>query len=335
MEMGNEGTMVKEAVQYVKNEYDEVNSKIETINEKIHSANIELATIDKKIKSLNDYTDRTGDIFNSYKNSNNNIIEKSLGDAVDNINNKIKELNEQKEELDKKKEKLKNVLMSDDINKNNDYSQNNTLEMQELDRQRIARDIHDTVVQNMTALIRKQEFISRLMDKDMNRAKLEISSSINMMKDNIEELRNIIFDLRPMALDDLGFKAAFFNLCERLKENEPIIFYTEYDGKDDINSVIGINCLRIIRELCINSIKHSECSEINIKVNVTDSMITIKQSDNGIGYDFDKVSNLLGENNKTNKSFGIGIIKERVELMNGKIDYCKDNGSNYVITIPL
>ena len=98
--------------------------------------------------------------------------------------------------------------------------------MQELDRQRIARDIHDTVVQNMTALIRKQEFISRLMDKDMNRAKLELSSSINMMKDNIEELRNIIFDLRPMALDDLGFKAAFFNLCERLKENETIIFYT-------------------------------------------------------------------------------------------------------------
>ena len=186
MEMENEGTMVKEAVQYVKNEYDEVNSKIETINEKIHSANIELETIDKKIKSLNDYTDRTGDIFNSYKNSNNNIIEKSLGDAVDNINNKIKELNEQKEELDKKREKLKNVLMYDNINKNNDYSQNNTLEMQELDRQRIARDIHDTVVQNMTALIRKQEFISRLMDKDMNRAKLEISSSINMMKDNIE-----------------------------------------------------------------------------------------------------------------------------------------------------
>ena len=93
--------------------------------------------------------------------------------------------------------------------------------------------------------------------------------------------------------------------------------------------------LRIIRELCINSIKHSECSEINVKVNVSDSMITIKQSDNGIGYDFDKIYNLLGENNKTNKSFGIGIIKERIELMNGKINYCKDNGSNYVITIPL
>ena len=75
--------------------------------------------------------------------------------------------------------------------------------MQEADRQRIARDIHDTVVQGLTALIHKNEFVGKIFETDKQRAQLELKKNNNVIRDSINELRNIIFDLRPMSLEDL------------------------------------------------------------------------------------------------------------------------------------
>ena len=89
----------------------------------------------------------------------------------------------------------------------------------EEDRQRISRDIHDTVVQNLTALIHKEEFISQIMSRDINRAQIEINNAKALIKDSIKDLRDIIYQLRPMELDDLGFNEALLNLVDKLDNN--------------------------------------------------------------------------------------------------------------------
>lgn len=80
------------------------------------------------------------------------------------------------------------------------------VDAQEKERQRIARDLHDTSLQNLTHLIHKIELTSLYMDKDSVKAKLELATVEKGIRKVIEDIRNSIFDLRPMLVDDLGLK---------------------------------------------------------------------------------------------------------------------------------
>lgn len=85
----------------------------------------------------------------------------------------------------------------------------NELSNQEKDRRRIAMDIHDTVVQDLAAIIFKNEFILHIMQSDIERARIEIKNNSDMLNNCISELRNIIFNLRPLPLENSNFKDSF------------------------------------------------------------------------------------------------------------------------------
>ena len=101
--------------------------------------------------------------------------------------------------------------------------ENNNLtifKVQEEERQRIARDLHDTSLQNLTHLIHKIELSSLYIDKDPIQAKLELSIVEKSLRKTIEEIRNIIYDLRPMSFDDLGLKNALLQLLSCINEDQ-------------------------------------------------------------------------------------------------------------------
>ena len=79
------------------------------------------------------------------------------------------------------------------------------LETLENERQRIARELHDSTVQNLTSMVHKIELCIKLLDMDPIRCKLELSSMGKVFRDIIEDTRNMIYDLRPMSFDDIGF----------------------------------------------------------------------------------------------------------------------------------
>lgn len=80
------------------------------------------------------------------------------------------------------------------------------LDIQEKERHRIARDLHDTTLQNLSHLVHNIELSSLYIDKDPIRARLELEVVNKKLKSVIQEMRNIIFDLRPMTFDDFGIK---------------------------------------------------------------------------------------------------------------------------------
>ena len=90
------------------------------------------------------------------------------------------------------------------------------LTIQEDERKRIARDLHDTSLQNLAHLIHKIELSSMYIDVDPNQAKLELASVNKKLREIIDEIRSILFDLRPMTFDDLGLKAALERLLMNL-----------------------------------------------------------------------------------------------------------------------
>lgn len=139
------------------------------------------------------------------------------------------------------------------------------LDIQEKERHRIARDLHDTTLQNLSHLVHNIELSSLYIDKDPIRAKLELEVVNKKLKSVIQEMRNIIFDLRPMTFDDFGIKESFERLVDKLKETSKISIDYNIDNINCNNSLILMTIFRIVEECLNNAIKHSGGSKIFLK----------------------------------------------------------------------
>lgn len=206
------------------------------------------------------------------------------------------------------------------------------LDIQEKERQRIARDLHDTSLQNLTHLIHKIELSSMYIDSDPLKAKLELATINKNLKSVIQEIRNTIFDLRPMTFDDLGLKESFDRLADRLRADSNFDVYYNIEEINCNNSLILMTIFRIIEECTNNAIKHSEGSVVFFELKkMTDDSCIIIISDNGKGFGYEKV---LSEKDR---HFGLCILKERVELLSGimDIDSKPEKGTTIKIVIPL
>lgn len=201
------------------------------------------------------------------------------------------------------------------------------LKMQEDDRQRIAAELHDSVLQNLSLLLHNFELSEKFIDIDPVRAKLEIASNRKIIKSAIDEMRNTIFDLRPMQFDDFGFKKSMENFLETIQMRTSIDIQYSIDDIDNLDNTLLLTVFRIIQELVNNAIKHSKASYINSIVSYENKSIRIEVTDDGIGFDPLSI-------NKENH-FGLKILNDRINLINGEINYPSvQKGFKAVIIIP-
>mgnify|MGYP003293669256 CR=1 FL=1 len=191
------------------------------------------------------------------------------------------------------------------------------LETQENERQRIARELHDSTVQNLTSLVHKTEICSKIMDVDPIRCKLELSSMNKILRDVIDDTRNMIYDLRPMSFDDIGFDVTVERFLDKIKLISGTNISFNIDGNTyPIKSVIGITLLRVIQEACNNAIKHSDASNIQVTLIYHPSLFTVEIKDNGKGFFVDSNHNVSREDNS---GFGLSMMRERIFLLSGEL----------------
>lgn len=192
---------------------------------------------------------------------------------------------------------------------NNENCYYDIFEIQEKERQRIARELHDSTVQNLTHLVHAMELTSLYMDKDLIQAKLELQSCQENLKKCIDDIRNIIFNLRPMSFDDFGFVRCLTDYIQNLKISYPsICFEYEIDETAIHLSEQGqLILFRIIQEAIQNAIKHSHTDRIELHIEKTHlQSCVVRIQDFGNGF----VSNRKEENH-----FGMSIMKERAKLI--------------------
>lgn len=206
------------------------------------------------------------------------------------------------------------------------------LDVQEKERQRIARDLHDSSLQNLTHLVHKVELSSLYIDQDPIKAKLELATVEQGLRKVIDDIRNRIYDLRPMSFDDLGLKETLLKLFSSLNQDEKFNIETDIDEidinvSDSITELALINIYRIIQECVQNSINHSNGNKIRVTLRNEDNVYSIIIQDNGIGFD-------LKEAVKKNRHFGLSVVEERVFLLNGKMQIDTENGTSILIKIP-
>lgn len=215
---------------------------------------------------------------------------------------------------------------------NEQFKQLSVLEIQEKERQRIARDLHDSSLQNLTHLVHKTELCSLYIDQDPIKAKLELATIEKSLRNVIDDIRNCIFNLRPMPFDDLGLKDTIENMIALLNQDKQFKIVTDIDDiamsiSDYEKDLLLISVYRIIQECVQNSIKHSKGNEIRVSIKDKKDYFRILFQDNGIGFDEQEAL-------KKDKHFGLSVIKERVSLLNGTIDMNTHDGTFIKIEIP-
>lgn len=209
------------------------------------------------------------------------------------------------------------------------------IQAQEEERQRVARDIHDGPAQSMANVVLKAELCERLLTLDVERAKNELRNLKEIVRESIRDVRKIIYDLRPMSLDDLGLIPTVERYAQKFKEDTGIdVEVMTYGYQRSIQSVIQIAMFRIIQEALNNIRKHSKAKNVKIKIEFSMTNLNVVIEDDGIGFN---VGNNLKEDNKTNSGFGIIGMKERAELLEGKLGIKSEmgQGTKIIVSIPI
>lgn len=235
------------------------------------------------------------------------------------------------EKYDKQLSDIKKLIKNISDDEKNEYRSLTILDIQEKERIRIARELHDSSLQNLTHIIHEIELSSMFIDQDPIRAKLELASCSQNLKHTIDEIRETIFNLRPMSFDDLGFKQCIENFVDVCKKQfKTTRIECEIDEIDESNLYLA-TLYRIIQEAVINSLKHSEADKLILLIKNEGDKLIVNVIDNGKGFLVDNIA----EDNKE-KHFGLSIMKERIYLLNGsiEIDSKPDIGTTIEITVP-
>ncbi|MCL6477968.1 MAG: sensor histidine kinase [Peptococcaceae bacterium] len=203
------------------------------------------------------------------------------------------------------------------------------IKAQEEERRRVARDVHDGPAQLLANIVMRAEFCLKLMDVDSARVREELCALQEMVRQSLQDVRKIIFDLRPMVLDDLGLVPAVKRYTEDFK--------TQYGLPVDLVVIgnprrfpmtIEVALFRVLQECLSNIRKHARASQVMVKVEILPNKINLSIKDDGIGFNLDRVINGSGR-----EGFGLISMRERTQILKGEININTAPGQGTLISV--
>ncbi|WP_156855619.1 sensor histidine kinase [Oceanobacillus sp. AG] len=203
------------------------------------------------------------------------------------------------------------------------------IEAQEEERRRLSREIHDGPAQMLANILLRSEIIERVLHDDSVKAAIdELQSVRKMIRSSLYEVRKIIYDLRPMALDDLGLIPTIRKYIANLIDFHQIDIDFVFLGEEKrLNDKYEVALFRLMQESVQNAIKHANPTLIQVKLQIQKKNIIMIIKDNGKGFDV----NIKNEN-----SFGLVGMRERVDMLGGEIDISskQNEGTTVIIRVP-
>jgi PAS domain S-box-containing protein len=208
------------------------------------------------------------------------------------------------------------------------------IKVQENERNRIARYLHDHVAQDLSTLKIGLETLFNEPAKLSPEKKKKISEISQVLQDSISSVRDLSYDLRPAGIDQLGLVRTVYQLCEDFsgKNKLSVDFYSAgvKDLKLDFDT--AINLYRLIQEGLNNINKHAQAANVIIRLVASSPNLILRIEDDGQGFDVDnRLSKALKE-----KRMGLSNMEERVSLLSGKMDIKSQikRGTRIFIEIP-
>jgi len=186
------------------------------------------------------------------------------------------------------------------------------IEAQEEERKKISQEIHDGPAQMLANLLLRYEIIDRGIQAGKTEDVMkDIKETREMVRFSLHNVRRMIYDLRPMALDDLGLIPTLDKYIDDLsKYTKKSIDFIALGEAEKLHSEYEIVYFRLIQEALQNSINHADANLIKVKIEIKKDFVTIIIADDGKGFD---------PTETTYNNFGLKGMKERVEMLKGSL----------------
>ena len=186
---------------------------------------------------------------------------------------------------------------------------------QEEERRRISRELHDGLGPSLAAIGNRLRACRYMVLTDPQRAERELDEMAASLKGHVQEVRELIYDLRPLTLDQLGLVGAVSQYVERFGHESGIQASFTMSGGVALNPLAEVTVLRVVQECLTNVQKHSDASQVEVTLQVVDGTgLEAKVKDNGRGFNsHGAASGAVGT--------GMGLLSmhERAELLGGSL----------------
>jgi signal transduction histidine kinase len=226
---------------------------------------------------------------------------------------------ERTREIEQSKEMIKDLLKK-------------VISVQEEERKRIARGLHDETMQSLSAILMKID-MCKLNPEDL------LVNKVDEMKDivlkTLDDIRNMIQNLRPSILDDLGLEAAIRWLLDKHLGEKGIQYFLNIMGTQGkrFTPNVEITLFRIIQEAVVNIARHAGADNVFVIFKIGKNSVNVDIEDDGAGFDVQYALK------RTEDARGLGILgmKERVNLIGGNVKICSEpeRGTRISLKIPL
>ncbi len=208
------------------------------------------------------------------------------------------------------------------------------VEAQETERRRLSSAMHDGPAQSMTNFILQAEICHRLSEKDPEQSRAELVALKSAATDTFQRIRDFVFELRPMMLDDLGVVPTIRRYAERFKEKHGVPVEVSISGKvRRLESHVEVTIFRVVQELLHNVRDHAQASQARVTIDLEDNLVIASVDDNGVGFNVEEVVAAAREQ----RTVGLSTMHERVEMLGGSVDMESNpgQGTRIEVTIPI
>lgn len=192
------------------------------------------------------------------------------------------------------------------------------------ERQRLARELHDAVSQQLFAISMTATAVSRTIERDWERAKRQVQLIEEMAAVAQSEMRALLLHLRPVHLDGKSLGQALSLLVDELKQKVPMTIVLEVDETIVLQPQAEDHLFRIAQEALSNTLRHSKAEKMEIKLERSGNQAHMSLTDSGIGFDLEA---------KKQISYGLLTIEERVIEMGGSLQMRSKVGDGTAIEI--
>ena len=203
---------------------------------------------------------------------------------------------------------------------------------EEEERRRISRELHDGLGPSLAAVGNRIRAARHVLRTDPEEAEKRLDDIAEGVKGHVREIRELIYDLRPLALDQLGLVGALEHQMGRVGHDSGVGVSFDHSGEGDLNPLAEVTVFRVVQECLSNIQAHADARQVEVALGITESGLEVSVEDDGRGFD---------PANTTPNGFGKGLgllsMQERAERLGGRltVESSPGDGCRVLLYIPL
>ncbi|KAA9008666.1 sensor histidine kinase [Paenibacillus spiritus] len=196
------------------------------------------------------------------------------------------------------------------------------------ERQRLARELHDAVSQQLFAISMTATAVGRTLEKDFDKAQRQIALIEEMAAVAQSEMRALLLHLRPVYLDGKGLEQGIRELIKELKVKVPMDIVFEMDPGIQLLKGVENHLFRIVQEAISNTLRHAKATRMEIRIHRRGDTVRMTLRDDGVGFELDE---------EKQTSYGLSNMRERMTETGGSIQFitAPGRGTRIEVVVPL